>query len=123
MANDPQAIGKAFLEHYYGTFSKNRAELAPLFKDKSMMSYEGTNCQGQKSIMQKLASLQFSKVKHDPKTMDAQPSGAGGLLIVVTGDIFIDENQNGVKYCETFHLMKDNNNFWVHNLVFRLNYC
>merc|ERR1711933_464639 len=74
--------------------------------------------------MQKLTTLKFETVKHDSKTMDVQPSGAGGLLVIVTGDIFVDGSKNGIKYSEVFHLMKgDNNSFWIHNLVFRLNYC
>eukprot|EP00483_Globobulimina_turgida_P008872 UN08890 len=83
-----------------------------------MMTYEGSQHKGQKSIMQKLTSLQFKTIKHETKTMDVQPSGAGGLIIVVTGDLFIDESKNGIKFCEIFHLMKENNSFWIHNLVF-----
>eukprot|EP01084_Bolivina_argentea_P219650 372490_1 len=121
--SDPQAIGKSFVQHYYGTYAQNRTNLGNLFKDKSMMTYEGSQHQGSQSIMAKLSGLQFSKIRHDTKTMDVQPSGAGGLLIVVTGDVFIDDSKNGIKFNETFHLMKENNSFWIHNLVFRLNYC
>mmetsp|Transcript_69093 Transcript_69093/g.109767 ORF Transcript_69093/g.109767 Transcript_69093/m.109767 type:complete len:128 (+) Transcript_69093:121-504(+) len=122
--NDPNAIGKAFLTHYYSSFDGNRNNLASLFNDSSMMTYEGSQHQGQKSIMEKLTTLKFSTCKHESKTMDVQPSGAGGLLIVVTGDIFVDGGKNGIKYSEIFHLMKaENNSFWIHNLVFRLNYC
>ena len=54
-----------------------------------MMSYEGSQHQGQQSIMQKLTTLKFNSIKHDTKTMDVQPSGAGGLLVIVTGDVFV----------------------------------
>ena len=54
-----------------------------------MMTYEGSQHQGKQSIMQKLTTLKFQQVKHEPKTMDVQPSGAGGLLVIVTGDIFV----------------------------------
>eukprot|EP00486_Rosalina_sp_Unknown_P005912 CAMPEP_0201569990 /NCGR_PEP_ID=MMETSP0190_2-20130828/12017_1 /ASSEMBLY_ACC=CAM_ASM_000263 /TAXON_ID=37353 /ORGANISM="Rosalina sp." /LENGTH=125 /DNA_ID=CAMNT_0047993007 /DNA_START=130 /DNA_END=507 /DNA_ORIENTATION=- len=121
--NDPNSIGKAFCGHYYSTFDSNRAHLASLFSDKSMMTYEGSQHQGQSSIMEKLTKLNFKQVKHDAKTMDVQPSGAGGLLVIVTGDIFVDGGKNGIKYSEVFHLMKNGNSFFIHNLVFRLNYC
>merc|ERR1719378_772941 len=75
--------------------------------------------------MKKLTEgLSFKTVKHVSKTMDVQPSGSGGLLVIVTGDIFVDESKNGLKYCEVFQLKKGgNNSFWIHNLVFRLNYA
>eukprot|EP01084_Bolivina_argentea_P034026 62940_1 len=121
--SDPNAIGKSFVEHYYTTYCANRNGLSNLFKERSMMTYEGSQHQGTKSIMEKLSSLSFKTIKHDTKTMDVQPSGAGGLIIVVTGDLFIDNSKNPIKFSEIFHLMKDNNAFWIHNLVFRLNYC
>eukprot|EP00483_Globobulimina_turgida_P004655 UN04664 len=116
--NDPNVIGKSFVKHYYGTYSSNRNNLSNLFKDRSMMTYESSQHKGQQSIMEKLTSLQFKTIKHDTKTMDVQPSGAGGLLIVVTGELFIDESKNGLRFCEVFHLMNDNGSFWIHNLVF-----
>ena len=120
---DPNAIGKAFVSHYYGLFDSNRGALSGLFNEKSMMTYEGSQHAGVKSIMEKLSTLKFQTVKHETKTMDVQPSGAGGLIVVVTGDIFVDGGNNGIKFCETFHLMKSENSFWIHNSVFRLNYC
>eukprot|EP01083_Nonionella_stella_P087539 243607_1 len=87
--SDPQAIGKSFVQHYYGTYAQDRKNLGNLFKDESMMTYEGSQHKGGQSIMTKLSSLQFTTVKHETKTMDVQPSGAGGLLIVVTGDVFV----------------------------------
>ena len=115
--------------------------------DQSMITYEGSQHQGRQSIMNKLSSLSFKTVKHETKTMDVQPSGKGGLLVIVTGDIYVeflslflligindfdammlclqvDGSKNGIKFCEIFNLMKGNgNSFWIHNLVFRLNYC
>eukprot|EP01083_Nonionella_stella_P035095 95870_1 len=89
--SDPQAIGKSFVKHYYGTYAQNRTNLGNLFIDKSMMTYEGSQHKGSQSSMAKLSVLQFSKIRHDTKTMDVQPSCSGGLLIVVTGDVYIDE--------------------------------
>lgn len=56
-----------------------------------MMTYEGSQHQGQANIMTKLTTgLSFKTVKHVSKTMDVQPSGNGGLLVIVTGDIFVE---------------------------------
>lgn len=36
-----EQVGKQFVDHYYSTFDTNRASLASLYTDQSMMSYEG----------------------------------------------------------------------------------
>merc|ERR1712154_527513 len=85
---DINAIGKSFVEHYYKLFDTNRQGLANLFQDKSMLSYCGEGYQGQQKIMQKLVNgMKFQQIQHSPKTLDCQPSGAGGLLVVVTGQV------------------------------------
>eukprot|EP01084_Bolivina_argentea_P072512 131662_1 len=124
--NDPNQIGRAFVKHYYEQFDSNRKNLANLFTNKSMMTYEGKGFQGQNNIMQRLTSLGFNKIKHEPKTMDCQPSGANGILVIVTGDVYVDDSKNPIKFSETFQLMPTDQScrqFWIHNDVFRLNYC
>merc|ERR1719250_170897 len=60
--------------------------------------------------MKKLTEgLSFKTVKHVSKTMDVQPSGNGGLLVIVTGDIYVDDSKNALKYCEVFQLKKERN--------------
>lgn len=38
---DFEAVAKAFTTHYYATFDKNRAGLAALYTDQSMLTFEG----------------------------------------------------------------------------------
>jgi len=58
--------------------------------------------------------------------MDVQPSGVpNAILVVLTGDMKIDDDTNGIKFSHTFHLIPVDSackNYWVHNEIFRLNY-
>ncbi|KAF2292903.1 hypothetical protein GH714_029722 [Hevea brasiliensis] len=46
---DPDAVAKAFVEHYYTTFDANRAGLANLYQDGSMLTFEGQKIQAPKT--------------------------------------------------------------------------
>jgi hypothetical protein len=60
-------------------------------------------------------SLAFKKVAHLIKTVDVQPSGCGGLMVFVCGDLKVDDGEHAVKFSQVFHLMPDasGTNFWV----------
>jgi len=120
------AIGQAFVRHYYVVFDTDRSKLANLYQAMSKMTFEGFCFQGTAAIMGKLTSLSFKKVVHSIKSVDCQASGCGGgILVFVTGDLKIDEENNAVKFAQTFHLMptdKTAKNFCVYNDIFRLNY-
>ena len=76
---------QAFTDHYYNTFDTNRAGLAPLYQESSLLTFEGTKTQGSAAIIQKLQSLPFQACKHHVGSLDAQPSPSGGINIFVTG--------------------------------------
>ncbi|KAL0327382.1 UNVERIFIED_CONTAM: Nuclear transport factor 2B [Sesamum angustifolium] len=106
---DPDAVAKVFVDHYYSTFDTNRAGLANLYQDSSMLSFEGQKIQGSQTITAKLTSLPFQQCQHAITTVDCQPSGpAGGMLVFVL----------------MFHLMPTpQGSFYVLNDIFRLNYA
>lgn len=54
MAANFQAIGTAFVQHYYNTFDSNRSGLGPLYKENSCLSFEGESFQGAAAIVAKL---------------------------------------------------------------------
>jgi len=122
------AIGAAFVKHYYTLFDskvEDRGKLANLYQPSSKMTFEGAFFQGAAAIVGKLTSLNFKKVLHNPKSVDCQPSGCGGILVIVCGDLKLDDSENPVKFSQIFHLMPTDataKNFWVHNDIFRLNY-
>jgi len=119
-------IARSFVSHYYKTFDTNRPALKNLYREKSMMTYEKDAMQGGEKIMKYLLEgVKYRKIMHKPSTMDVQPSGANGLLIVVTGDVKVDEEKNALKFTETFHLVPTDEKltgFWIHNDVFKLIY-
>lgn len=41
----------------------------------------------------------------------------------VTGDLAVDGSANPIKFAQTFHLMPNGASWYVHNDIFRLNYC
>ncbi|KAI9164400.1 Nuclear transport factor 2 [Blastocladiella emersonii ATCC 22665] len=124
MAADPKAVAKQFVDYYYQIFDTNRAGLRQLYREHSMMSFEGTDLQGVNAIMNKLENLPFSQIQHRVLSVDAQPSNptAGSLLIIVTGQLLTNGESQPLFYCQTFQLIPENNSFWIYNDVFRLNY-
>ncbi|KAJ2777958.1 Nuclear transport factor 2 [Coemansia javaensis] len=118
------ATAKEFVEYYYSTFDKDRSGLLPLYRDVSMMTWEGSQIQGAAGIVEKLVSLPFQRVAHKVTTIDAHPSlpGAKAILIVVTGQLLVDEETKPQQFSQTFQLVEDNG-FFVHNDIFRLNYA
>lgn len=122
MAADPEAVGKAFLEYYYSIFQTARQNLAGLYQDASMLTFEGQKFQGAQAIVQKLSSLPFQQCRVTPATMDFQPSVSGGIIVFVTGQIQTEGESNAIKFSQVFHLAPLNNSFVVTNDMFRLNY-
>ncbi|KAL9100154.1 MAG: hypothetical protein Q9163_004439 [Psora crenata] len=126
---DFKHIAEQFTEFYYTTFDDNRANLAQLYRDTSMLTFETTAVQGTSNILEKLMakgkqSLPFTKVVHRVSTHDAQPSNeAGGILVLVTGALLVDEEQRPLNYSQVFQLMPDGaGSYFVFNDVFRLIY-
>ncbi|ESQ34132.1 hypothetical protein EUTSA_v10008965mg [Eutrema salsugineum] len=122
---DPDAISKAFVEHYYSTFDANRAGLVSLYQEGSMLTFEGQKIQGSQNIVAKLTSLPFQQCKHNITTVDCQPSGpAGGMVVFVSGNLQLAGEQHALKFSQMFHLMPTaQGSYYVHNDIFRLNYA
>lgn len=113
-----------FVEFYYKTFDENRASLAGLYRDNSMLTFETESILGAANVVAKLTSLPFQKVQHQVNTLDAQPSNEqGGILVLVTGALLVDEEQRPMNYTQTFQLLPDGTgSYFVYNDVFRLVY-
>ncbi|KAI8379999.1 hypothetical protein EDC96DRAFT_473405 [Choanephora cucurbitarum] len=121
---DINQVAKAFTDFYYQTFDTNRAGLVSLYRNESMLTFEGQQFASANNIAEKLTSLPFSKVVHKVSTIDAQPSNPnGGTIIVnVTGGLLIDDNENPQLFSQTFHLIPEGSSYWVYNDIFRLCY-
>mmetsp|Transcript_66069 Transcript_66069/g.123237 ORF Transcript_66069/g.123237 Transcript_66069/m.123237 type:complete len:130 (+) Transcript_66069:90-479(+) len=123
MQTDFQNIGTQFCQHYYQIFDTNRAGLGPLYSDASLLTFEDSQVQGSGQIVQKLASLPFRTVRHQVIKADCQPCpGSMNVLIFVTGNLFVDESQNPLKFAQVFQLAQaPGGNYYCQNDMFRLN--
>ncbi|KAF3387666.1 Nuclear transport factor 2 [Penicillium rolfsii] len=116
-------MAEQFVEFYYQTFDTNRAGLAGLYRDESMLTFENSPVQGTAGITEKLTSLPFQKVRHQLATLDAQPSGQN-IIVLVTGALLVDDEQKPMNYTQLFTLNPDGNgSYFVLNDVFRLIYA
>lgn len=94
-----------------------------LYRNESMLTFETSQLQGAKDIVEKLVSLPFARVQHRITTLDAQPaSPSGDVLVMITGDLLIDEEQNPQRFSQVFHLIPEGSSYYVFNDIFRLNY-
>ncbi|KAK9237448.1 hypothetical protein V1525DRAFT_404014 [Lipomyces kononenkoae] len=124
MAVNFQSLAEEFTKFYYAQFDSDRSQLGNLYRDHSMLTFETSQMQGAKSIIEKLVSLPFQKVAHRISTLDAQPSSpdVGSVLVMVTGELLVDEEQNPQRYSQVFHLVPEGGSYYVFNDIFRLNY-
>ncbi|RKP26141.1 hypothetical protein SYNPS1DRAFT_22032 [Syncephalis pseudoplumigaleata] len=122
---DINSVAQSFTQFYYNTFDANRAQLTPLYRDHSMLTFEGAPLQGVAPIVEKLTNLPFQKVQHKVTTMDAQPADpqGNGIIVMVTGQLMIDDNEHPQPFSQTFHLIRDGDSYYVFNDIFRLNYA
>ncbi|KJA20289.1 hypothetical protein HYPSUDRAFT_142469 [Hypholoma sublateritium FD-334 SS-4] len=121
---DFNAIAKQFTDFYYTTFAQGRPALKALYRDHSMLTFEGAPFQGAASISEKLENLPFTKVQHKITTLDAQPSSpsVASLLVSVTGLLLVDDGENPLNFSQVFHLIPEGGSYYVFNDIFRLNY-
>ncbi|KAH3666058.1 hypothetical protein OGAPHI_004247 [Ogataea philodendri] len=115
MSVDFNALAQQFCSFYYDQFDKDRSQLGNLYS---------SQIQGARNIIEKLVALGFNKVAHRISTLDAQPASENGdVLVMVTGELLIDEEQNSQRYSQVFHLIPDAGSYYVLNDIFRLNYA
>ncbi|KAK4454135.1 nuclear transport factor 2 [Podospora aff. communis PSN243] len=117
---DFNEIAKQFVAHYYTTFDTDRKNLAPLYREGSMLTFQSDQLMGAASIGEKLAGLPFTKVVHKYDRTDAQPTPSG-ILIVVAGQLLVDDGEQPLSYTQTFLLAQDpSGSYYVQNDIFNL---
>ncbi|KAF8626331.1 hypothetical protein AX15_004992 [Amanita polypyramis BW_CC] len=121
---DINSIAQQFTDFYYSTFDSNRSDLSSLYRDTSMLTFEGSPIQGTKAILEKLTNLPFQKVVHKVITRDAQPSNpsVASLIVNVTGLLLVDDGDKPLQFSQVFHLLPEGGSYYVLNDIFRLNY-
>merc|ERR1711976_430446 len=118
MGSNAQQIANAFIQHYYQVFdSRNYQNLANLYQESSMLTFEGDTFTGPKAIVEKLSALPFKQVQHIISTTDCQPCPGNGLIVFVNGALSID-GDNQLKFAQAFTLFPNGNSFYVVNDLF-----
>mmetsp|Transcript_64631 Transcript_64631/g.142531 ORF Transcript_64631/g.142531 Transcript_64631/m.142531 type:complete len:214 (-) Transcript_64631:80-721(-) len=117
-----QAVAEQFCQHYYATFDRSRQELGALYRDSSMLTFEGEQYLGATNIVAKLVSLPFQRVQHQVVGCDCQSSPPGkGVVIMVVGHMLADDNQSPFKFAQVFQLIQGaGGNYFCQNDMFRL---
>ncbi len=70
--------------------------------------------------------IQFRTSRHRIQTLDAQPTPAGGGVVVfVGGEILVDEEERPLRFSQVFVLMPlpGGGSYYIHNDMFRLHYA
>ena len=84
-----------------------------------MLTFEQTQIMGVNNILEKLTSV--GPMRHEPKTVDYQPTVNNGVIAFVSGDIYLGEHP--IKFSQVFHLQPGGPaNYFVYNDIFQLNY-
>ncbi|KAJ5972026.1 Nuclear transport factor 2 Eukaryote [Penicillium vulpinum] len=123
---DFQAISQAFVQHYFRTFDNAdaRSNLASLYRPESMLVWEGNQQQGAQNIMSALTKPELKAVKTMVSSTDATPATSGGVLVVVTGSLAIDnEFDKPLSFSATFLLQPipgQPGGFFIYSQIFRL---
>ncbi|KAL4201628.1 hypothetical protein AMTRI_Chr02g259530 [Amborella trichopoda] len=101
MEEQLEMVAKAFVDHYYNTFDNGRALLGPLYAATSLLSFEGQMVKGVADIVQKLTQLPFDQCRHHISTIDSQPSGpAGGILVFVSGNLQLPGEEHHLRFSQ-----------------------
>ncbi|MER7706573.1 nuclear transport factor 2 family protein [Kitasatospora sp. NPDC097605] len=125
MSLNPQhaQIGTGFVQRYYAAFDGDesaRAGLADFYSDgKSLVTIEGDQITGRQSIVRRIENLGFQKIQRIITSTDTQPTGDGGVLIVVAGQIRTTD-EPAQPFHDTFVLKPAEESFFVEHHVFRL---
>ncbi|XP_054779268.1 nuclear transport factor 2B-like [Prosopis cineraria] len=124
MEEPAEMVGRAFVDHYYHLFDNDRASLSSLYRDTSLMTFEGQRICGVSEISSKLTQLPFDQCRHVISTIDSQPSApaGGGVVVFVSGSLQLAGEEHHLRFSQMFHLIPAAECFYVQNDIFRLNY-
>ncbi|KAK4258960.1 hypothetical protein QN277_005349 [Acacia crassicarpa] len=126
MEDTAEMVGRAFVDHYYHLFDNDRASLSSLYRDTSMLTFEGQKFAGSTEISSKLTQLPLDQCRHVISTVDSQPSsptGGGGIVVFVSGSLQLAGEEHHLRFSQMFHLIPTaEGSFYVQNDMFRLSY-
>ncbi|KAF0687359.1 Aste57867_20882 [Aphanomyces stellatus] len=124
-APHPTTVGNTFVKQYYSLLTESPDKLHRFYKDESTFSH-GSGSQleesvsGQASINSTILKKNYygAVVQLDHGSIDCQASQAGGVVVLVTGVITL-QNSAPAHFVQTFFLAVQHNGYFVLNDVLR----
>lgn len=118
---DFNEVAQAFAGFYHDAILKGIDDVIGLYRGHSMMTCETNQVTGLDNIKERLSP--FTKSQREIATLDAQPGGPGGSIIVlITGLVKLEGQDHPQKYSQCFHLVPESGTYYVLNDIFRLVY-
>lgn len=131
-AISPLAVATAFIKQYYLILSTNNSFIHKFYKADSRISFSPNSntpaisqpFSSLENVEEKFAWAANSRVDFANGSIDAQESVGGGIIVVVTGEMFLDGKTEKKLFVQTFFLKDDGKraprrNYFVFNDVFR----
>lgn len=116
-----EIIGEGFVAQYYQFFGSNRAAVAGVYRDSSLMTWSKAQLQGTQAIMEKFRSLTLGQARFQPQEIDCHPTATGGVLVVVNGEVVVEGERHTLSFNDVFVLATDASGQWyVQNQIFRI---
>ena len=116
---EADALAVQFTQAYYNVFDSDRSQLKNFYTNCSILSFEGMVSQGEEACVKKLQGLPFQVIKHALTTIEGQPTGFGGHIVHVVGQLKTD-NDPPHSFTETFYLKPSGPQYYILNQSFRL---
>uniref|UniRef100_A0A7S4JVQ7 NTF2-related export protein n=1 Tax=Paramoeba aestuarina TaxID=180227 RepID=A0A7S4JVQ7_9EUKA len=119
---DMDKLAQEFVQYYYNVFEQNQGNLASLYRDQSMLTFEKKKVQGAQNIAREIQNLGFGQSQHKILTLDCQPFPPGnGVIVFVSGQLKITPTDNPMMFSQVFTLFQEDGNWFVLNDIFKLN--
>lgn len=114
-------VGKGFVGQYYPLYGANRASVAGVYRENSLMTYQGRQLQGVTNIMTFFAeNVTFNAANFQAEDVDCHPTQGNGVLVVVNGLVAVEGETRPIRFNDTFILATDAAGAWyVSNQIFR----
>ncbi|XP_060553317.1 uncharacterized protein LOC132714447 [Ruditapes philippinarum] len=115
-------IGEYFAKQYYQMYDTgNIDQLASMYHDSALLTFEGDQKQGKEAIRAKHGVL-AAKTCHNITTIDCQPTyNDNGVTVSIVGQIKTEGEDKVLGFTHMFIIRPfEDGNFYITNEVFRL---
>ncbi|MDX3103437.1 ketosteroid isomerase family protein [Nonomuraea angiospora] len=95
-----------FIDSYYDVFKTARANIGSMYRENSVLNYDGDEAVGPAAIVDALADV--ANWDYASRLVDIMPQADGTAVVLVTGALTLPSWDGAVSaFAETFVLMQD----------------